>query len=168
MELLIVRHARAEDREAFAATGAEDARRPLTGDGRKRMREVARALTALVPHIEGIATSPYIRAAQTAQLIADRYALVPEPLDALAPGHPPEAVLPWLGGVRAEAAVAAVGHEPDLGRLASWLLAGPGADFMPFKKGGACLLRFEGEPGPGRAELRWCMAPAQLRRLKVQ
>ena len=39
MDLLVIRHGIAEDRETFAATGADDRQRPLTDKGRRRLRE---------------------------------------------------------------------------------------------------------------------------------
>ena len=56
-----------------------------------------------------------------------------------------------------------VGHEPYLGEWASWLLAGPSADFLVFKKGGGCLIEFPDVIDPGRAVMHWHLAPAHLR-----
>src|SRR5882724_2462532 len=67
VRLLVVRHAIAEDPAVFAATGRSDAERPLTEKGRRRMRRVARGLKKLVPAIDGLATSPLVRAVETAE-----------------------------------------------------------------------------------------------------
>ena len=52
MELLLVRHARAEEREVFAISGADDALRPLTREGAARMRDVAAGLHRLLPDLD--------------------------------------------------------------------------------------------------------------------
>jgi phosphohistidine phosphatase len=61
--------------------------------------------------------------------------------------------------------IALVGHEPDLGELATWLLSGRLDNWMPLKKGGTCLLEFIDEVEAGEAELCWLLKPKQLRQL---
>lgn len=166
MELLLVRHAKAELREEFARSGAPDVARPLTAEGRKKMRRAGDGLTAIVPHLALIAVSPYRRAMETGEILATAYrGPKPHPLVLLAPGNAPEELLAWLGTETRDGVVALVGHEPDLGRFASWLLAGPGADFAPLKKGGACLIRTAPDKGAGCGTLRWLLTPSQLRAL---
>jgi phosphohistidine phosphatase len=130
------------------------------------MREAARGLARLVGAPDALATSPLVRAVQTADVVA-RALDVPaaEELDALRPGSPPRALLPWLRAHRGADLVAAVGHEPHLGALASWLLAGRARPFLALKKGGACLLELGDPPGEGSALLLWMLAPGQLRRI---
>lgn len=165
MDVLLVRHAKAEAREVFALSGADDALRPLTREGGKEMRRLARALQGLLPRIDVIATSPLVRALQTAEILAARYGGKAQPLPRLAPGHAPEEVLNWLRSQGDHDCVALIGHEPDLGLLAAWLLTGDEHGFLPLKKGGACLLRLAGGIDAGRAELVWALPPAVLRRL---
>ena len=62
MDLLVIRHAIAEDREVFAGTGKDDSLRPLTDRGRERMQEGARGLVRLVDRLDVLATSPLTRA----------------------------------------------------------------------------------------------------------
>jgi phosphohistidine phosphatase len=56
MKLLIVRHAIAEEREDFARTGKDDRLRPLTDDGRKRMKQGARGLRSQARNSAGDAS----------------------------------------------------------------------------------------------------------------
>ena len=70
MQLLIVRHAVAEDRERFAATGRGDAERPLTRKGRREFRKVARGLREALPSLDLIASSRLARAIETAAVLA--------------------------------------------------------------------------------------------------
>ena len=70
MRLLFIRHAIAEDRDEWAKSGRPDAERPLTDRGRDRMRRAARGLARLLPRPDLIATSPYLRAAETAAIVS--------------------------------------------------------------------------------------------------
>jgi phosphohistidine phosphatase len=163
MQVLIIRHAKAEKRSLL---GLRDAARALTDEGRRDMRKVARGIEALVPDLSVLATSPLVRAVQTAEIVTRRYRkLKAVECAALAPGRGPKAALEWLGKQPGEATVGLVGHEPDLGELASWLLAGGEQSFMPLKKAGACLIEFDATPDPGQGRLLWLLTPAQLRRL---
>ncbi|MBI2778203.1 MAG: histidine phosphatase family protein [Gammaproteobacteria bacterium] len=166
MKLLILRHAPAEDREIFATTGEPDESRPLTDIGRKKMRKATRGLHGVVPQIDLLATSPLIRAAETARIIGDAYGgLTVAEAQELAPGHAPESVLSWLKTQKGHDTVAVVGHEPDLGHLVSWLLSGKKQPFIELKKGAACLIEFPNGIVQGKAILIWALAPSQLRAL---
>jgi phosphohistidine phosphatase len=161
----LIRHAIAEERDHFATTGRSDDDRPLTDKGRRRMRLAAKGLRALIEEIDLLTTSPLIRAAETADIISEEFGGMPvEEVEMLAMG-PADAFLSWYRTVADTGLVAVVGHEPYLGEWTSWLLAGPAADFMVFKKGGACLLEFPDRIDPGRAVLQWHLAPGHLRTL---
>ncbi len=167
MELLVIRHGVAEEREDFAATGKDDSLRPLTKDGRWKMERGARALRHAIPSLNVIVTSPFTRAAQTAKIVAAAYDDVGvERLDALTPEGRPQAFLTWLRERDAEDRVAAVGHEPHLGSLIYGLLTGEAVEGrIAMKKGGACLLELEPRPRAGKATLIWSLTPSILRRL---
>ena len=166
MHLLVIRHGLAGDREEFAKTGRPDDERPLTPKGRRRMRRNARGLRTLVPGLDLLATSPLVRAVQTADAVADAYD-EPEPVtrDELRPESALEAVAAWLRALPADHTIAVVGHEPHLSRLVSWLLAGEDRSLVRLAKGGACLLSFEGAPARDGATLEWLLQPRQLRAL---
>src|SRR5438034_514019 len=114
MQLIVVRHARAQDRETFAATGKPDSERPLTAKGIRRMKRAARGLCPLVPAIGLLASSPLRRAVETARIIADVYGVRFVERDELAPGGDPELLIEWLAAQRARGTACIVGHEPDL------------------------------------------------------
>src|SRR5215213_3232555 len=84
MLLLLIRHANAGDRDA--ERWPDDRDRPLTDKGRKTQRDVSRFLRKrdLVPTM--VLTSPWARAAETAEIIASELALPkpPVPCPALA------------------------------------------------------------------------------------
>ncbi len=166
MQLLIVRHAIAEDREDFSQTGQPDDLRPLTPKGLRRMRQAARGLVSIVPHIDLLATSPLVRAVQTADVLAEAYGSpARETVDALAPDAAPNTLLTWLRRHRGQEIVAVVGHEPHLSTLTAWLLTGEDDSLIALKKGSATLLEFGRELKPGAATLLWALTPAHLRRL---
>ena len=52
MQLLVIRHAIAEDREVFGNEGRPDSDRPLTEYGRRRMRKNARGLRRISPRLD--------------------------------------------------------------------------------------------------------------------
>jgi phosphohistidine phosphatase len=166
MQLLVIRHAIAEDRERWAHGGSPDAERPLTDDGRRRMRRAAEGLRKVVEKLDFLATSPLVRAVETAEIIAKEYGTDIETVAQLAPEHAPDDLLPWLRQQPEEAVVAVVGHDPHLGFLVGWLLTGRHESFVELKKGSACLLSFDDPPAPGNATLRWALAPAHLRGLR--
>jgi phosphohistidine phosphatase len=166
VKLIMIRHAIAAERDEFAQTGEPDEQRPLTDDGRKKMKRVARGLKELVEHIDLIASSPLTRAVQTAEVLAKRFpdAAVTN-VGALEPMQSYESFLEWLQRLDDVEVVATIGHEPHLGGLTSWLLSGQEKPLFEFKKGGACLLEFDGPLEAGSAQLRWLLTPAQLRAL---
>ena len=162
-QLVMVRHAIALDRDEAQAAGIGDDQRALTDKGREKMREVARGLAVLLDRCAVICTSPLLRARQTAELVAGQFARAPVvECPALSPGVAPEQLLNWLQHRSAQTPTVVVGHEPDLGRWSSWALTGQAGGFMPFKKGGACLLEFSGRLRPEQAQLRWLCTPRQL------
>ena len=173
LDILLIRHAIAEEREVFAKTGQADDLRPLTAKGEKRMRKQARALKTLVPDLHRIAHSPLMRATQTAEIIAEYYPTAQlEVLEALAPdGYYPllRNYLRDCEFLYAVQAVALVGHEPDLGRTAARLLSEPEEtqypDWLPMKKGSVCNIALQQTIDTTHAELRWFLTPAQLRLL---
>lgn len=165
MQILIIRHAIAEDREVFARTRQDDDLRPLTDKGRERMHRGARGLARLTG-VDLLGYSPLTRAVQTARILGQVFSgcetlEIPE----LSPGRGPETVTTWLGYVSQEARVALVGHEPDLGELVAWLTTGVARSFVKLKKGGAVMLECPERPAPGSAYLHWVLTPKQLRLL---
>jgi phosphohistidine phosphatase len=165
VKLLIVRHGPAGDREEWERTGKDDSLRPLTPKGKKDVRKAARGLVWLVPSLDLIATSPWKRAAQTAEIVNKEYGVDLEEVEALTSDHRPEELRPWLEQQREREAVALVGHEPQLGLLVGYLLTGTSSAFVDLKKSGACLLEMEHPGRPGSGCLEWLLGDRELRRL---
>lgn len=163
MQIAIIRHAIAADRDTFAAEGRPDAERPLTDRGAGRMQRAARGLRTVLPTIDRLVASPYVRATATAEIVAEAYGgIAVETSDLLTPGSDPEVLMEWIGGLGDVGVLGLVGHEPDLSLLVSYLLTGRDGSAVEMKKGAVCLLECE-RPGPGECTLRWLLAPKQLR-----
>lgn len=165
MKVLLIRHARAQERSARTTLAQRDHARRLTDAGRKDMRRAAKGLRKIAPDLDILASSPLVRARETAEIIARVFGgpAITE-LAALAPGVTPEELLGWLREQGANS-VALVGHEPDLSRMAAYLLSGEARGFIELKKGAACMIEFDSAPAAGTGTLSWLLAPGQLRRL---
>ena len=167
-QYVIIRHALAEDREDFAKKDLPDDARPLTRQGRIKMKQAAIGLTRILKGVDLVVTSPLLRAVQTAEIIAkacnDR-PVVETPL--LSPGNAPDHLLQLLLQYPEDQRIALVGHEPDLSCWISWALTGSDIPFLHLKKGGVCLIEFPQQVVPGKAELRWLLTPKQLRRIEA-
>jgi phosphohistidine phosphatase len=142
----LVRHGKA------AEEGHErDEDRPLTDEGRQRMRRNAAALAdAAAPVPEVWLTSPLVRAVQTAEIgVAAFGADGPvEVTRALLPSGSVGALVSLIDG-RPETSIALVGHEPLLSALAAHLL-GRSSLGAPFKKGAVIALDLPRGAGAGR------------------
>jgi phosphohistidine phosphatase len=166
VHLLVVRHGIAEDREIFGRTEKDDDLRPLTEEGRKKMARGAEGLHTLVPALDFIASSPLVRAQQTAAVIAKAYDIgVGETTTVLEPDARLTQFLKWIEAHDDREVIAVVGHEPHLSALVTWLIAGVDDSRLVLKKGGACLLEFTGRPHRAGAVLHWLHTPATLRKL---
>jgi phosphohistidine phosphatase len=165
VKLVVIRHGPAGDRATWEAEGRDDRLRPLTPEGKKQMRRVAAGLATLVPSIDILATSPLVRAEQSAEIIAEQYRTDLITLDVLAPDSVPEMTVEWLRNLEAEETVALVGHEPHLGTLAGYLLTGKRISFIDLKKAGVALLDLPDPPQSGSGALEGLLTPRMLRRL---
>jgi len=164
MKLLVVRHAIAEERDAFAETGKDDGERPLAGPGRRKFERGVRGLCRILPSLDLLATSALVRAVETGDILQRAYRIDrPVRLRELEPAAQPAALVRWLARQRRLRVVAVVGHEPHLSHLVEYLLAGGSRGFVDLKKGGACLLDLGDSPERGRATLLWLLTAAQLR-----
>ncbi len=157
MELVVVRHAKAEEKSDFTGN---DRLRPLVDEGREKMRDVAEALHTLIPQIDHLVASPLVRAQQTAEIIKEEYKIEEiETTETLSPAADRNEFLKFLKTKSPTDTVCIVGHEPDLGELCSWLLSGNSNSFIPFRKSGVCILEFPDTISPKHATLTLKMDP---------
>jgi len=163
MELLLVRHAIAAERDA--SQWPDDGKRPLTHQGEERMRKAARGLRRIVAEVDLMLSSPLVRAWQTAEILRDEIGW-PEPKEwsDLEPDRSPAATVRSLKPLAEANRVVLVGHEPNLSEVASYLLTGDdGGVEIVMKKAGVACLGIDGVPGPKAAWLSWLATPRMLR-----
>ncbi len=163
MEIIILRHGPAGEREDWAKTGRADSERPLTVDGRRRVRGAARGLAALAGRVDLVATSPWTRARQTAEIAAKELGAPLAETSLLLPHRSPSSLAKWLSGLKNERIVL-VGHDPHLSKVIGWFLTGDERGYVALKKGQAALLETAKAEG-ARATLLWSVPSKALRRL---
>lgn len=155
MIVYLVRHAIAEER---GPDWPDDRERPLTQKGITRFHEIAERLAARNVRVGAIFSSPLVRARQTAELLVPGWAQVPvQCVDELAPEHTPASLAKVLVDRAAQSAVALVGHEPDLGILASWMIGTKNP--LPFRKGGVARIDCGDTIKAGDGTLVWLVTP---------
>src|SRR5690348_12735377 len=120
-QLYLVRHGIAAER---GKEWPDDSKRPLTHKGIARMREIASGLEDLGVQFDLILSSPLLRARQTADLLHQglRGSIPLEETTLLAPGGAPADLIELLRSKKKAERIALVGHEPDLGQLAAFLI----------------------------------------------
>jgi phosphohistidine phosphatase len=154
MEIYLIRHAAAVPR----TNAALDHARPLSQKGRDRFIQSVRTLAMLEVGLDRVFHSPWVRACQTADLLAPINSGDGVQTEGLA--RPPGAsLLEELTGER----IALVGHEPWMGELLGLLLLGEPEKglLFHFKKGGVAHL--SGLPSAGGCELKGLWGPSILR-----
>lgn len=157
-----MRHAPAEKRDPRA--WPDDDLRPLTSKGRRAFARAARGMLAAAPAPRIILASPALRALETAHILAEAAGRASRSVIAVPALHhavPARTALAALAALALPRSAAVVGHEPNLGELASLLLAGRAGAGFPFRKGGACLIEAD-SPAPGAGRLVWFLDPTRL------
>lgn len=155
MDLILWRHADAGD---SVDDPKADLERRLTDRGRKQADRVARWLLARLPERYLVLASPAARARETAAALGAKARTEPR----IAPGLDVAdhlAALNWPEGPEARMRhVVLVGHQPQLGRLASLLLSGNEADWS-VKKGSIWWLSTREREGRAQIVLRAVIGP---------
>jgi phosphohistidine phosphatase len=163
VNLYLLRHGIAVDP---GSPGYEnDSERPLIPKGERRLREAAAAMKKLELSFDLILSSPFTRAKQTAEIVAEELKLKKrlEFSDELAPGGSFKALIQKLNGWEpALENVLLVGHEPSLSRLVSLLMSGDADAEIEMKKGGLCKLEAAELQHGQCARLAWLLTPAQM------
>ena len=163
MKLVVIRHGAAMDKDEFAQTGKSDDLRPLTPEGETQMRDIAAGLRVEVKKIDVLATSPLVRARQTADIVAAAYGIKKcEITNSLIGDAQFEDFEKWCFKYRDKKVVAVVGHEPHLSGLVTWFLTGRHGERIRLKKGGVCMLVFDSEAQRDSGMLHWLMMPRHL------
>ncbi len=154
MELILWRHAEAE-------IGEPDLGRKLTARGEKQARRVAEWLHAQLPDSARILVSPATRAQQTALALAEVTHRKLKTVEEIAPGAGVRDVLAAADWPHSKVPVVVVGHQPTLGHVASFLLAGETQEWA-FKKSGIWWLSSRERDGEQQTVLRAVISPDLL------
>lgn len=160
MNLYIVRHAIAVPRGTPGYD--DDGQRPLTDKGRKKMEKIVEGIHQLDVTLDVILSSPYVRARDTAKILAKEFNMKDKLAfsDHLIPPGDYENLIDEIREKYDVDNLALVGHEPMLSGLISWLTAGNTAMMVTFKKGGIACLIADRLYEEHRATLLWLLTPA--------
>ena len=160
MFIFIVRHAWAY--EFGDPRWPDDSQRELEPEGADRYMSVVQTLAGRGFAPNKIATSPYVRCKQTAQIISDYSLHEPkiDELEALEPGSDLESLLQWSNQADCDQ-LCWVGHAPDVGNLTA-ALVGDSSAGIRFAKGAVAAIRFEDRIQAGDGQLYWHVTAKSL------
>ena len=150
MDLILWRHAEAEE-------GANDLARELTPKGQKQAARVAEWLLQRLPSRFELISSPAARAQQTAEALGIPVKTAKE----MAPGAAVSAIVKAAGWPDKKGTVVLVGHQPDLGQVAAFLVCGSQGG-MSIKKGGLWWLTDRVRDGDAEVVVRAVVSPDLL------
>jgi len=160
MILYVVRHGIAVDRTD--PKSPPEAERPLTAKGVQKTRSAALGFAALGAKPDVLVTSPFLRAAQTAEIFAEALGFSPDKIrvsDTLKPLANPADTMKELSQMKAKE-LACFGHAPHMDLLIAYL-AGARGPFTELKKAGVAC--FEHGSAHGKWMLKWILSPKMLR-----
>jgi len=154
MQLLLLRHA-----DAVPSARTDDLR-PLSDKGRQQAKRVARFCKERELQPDIILTSPFLRAEETAQIVAQELKCEIVLNAFLAAGMMPFAAMEELRAYLRFECVMLVGHEPDLSALAGTLLGAGNPGAIRMRKATLAGLAVDALT-PGGAHLEFLL-PAKL------
>lgn len=140
-----------------AYTSGSDTQRPLTKQGRNDVATVIRDRHSSLGDIEAILTSPYRRAQETAEIVAQGLSRSDESFvcEQLIPESSPEALIKYLDNLSWRSVLLTT-HQPLVGHVITLLLGD--RQLQAIEPG--CLVAMEAELLlPGCAELCWVQHP---------
>ena len=157
MKLYFLRHGIAVAREEWAG---DEASRPLTDKGRRRLEDVGEFLAGRKLGVERVLTSPLVRCTQTAEVVAQRMKAVDRVAvdERLAPGFGPGMLARLLRSHAETGALMLVGHEPDFSLTIGHVIGG---GRVVCDKGGVACVHLP-NPREMEGELEWLLAPGLL------
>jgi phosphohistidine phosphatase len=163
MNLYLLRHGIAEELGTDGLT--KDSERPLTDKGEDKLWKITEGMKALELTFDAILCSPYVRARQTAEIIAEALHARKkiEFSETLTPGGGSKTLIELLNRLNPEPQdVLLVGHEPHLSDFISLLVSGKPGCGVIMKKGGLCKLTTESLRNGRCADMQWLLTPGQM------
>jgi phosphohistidine phosphatase len=155
-ELCFLRHAHAGDPDAWEAP---DASRPLSEKGERQAERMGRYLARTGFRPDAVLTSPKVRAARTAEIVAGHLGVAVSVDPRLAGPFSLADLEEMLADAGNPLRPVVVGHDPDFSDLVSQLA---GAQHIPMKKGALARIDVDGALRPGAGTLRWLLPPDLL------
>lgn len=162
MKLYLIRHSNAV--EIGEGDYEDDSQRPLTEQGCKKMERIASALSRLGMKPDMIVSSPYVRAHQTAQILALalKYKQEIEFNEALVPMGEADTIIGEINEKYFVDELVLVGHEPSMSLLIGTLTASNPQMAITMKKGSVCCLEADDLRVDRTASLEWLLTPKIL------
>ena len=157
LKLYFLRHGQAGNWQDWPG---DDALRPLTVEGKKRMKREATAIGKLELRLEIIISSPLVRALQTAEIVAKAQGASARLITdgRLGPGFGPKHLAALVAEHRGARGLMLVGHEPDFSETISRLTGGAR---LTMKKGALAYVEVE-DPTALKGTLVWLIPPKVL------
>ena len=154
MNISILRHGTAEDRNL----GKPDAERRLIKEGKEELKAVLRVARKAGIKPSVILTSPLVRARETAR-IAEEELRCKNVLETktLLPAIAPAQLWREIRSHQGAKEIMLVGHEPQLSRIAAFLLESP--LMIDLKKGSLLRMTVDDNDGPPRGVLKAFLTP---------
>jgi phosphohistidine phosphatase len=165
MKLYLIRHSNAV--EPGTPEYEDDSQRPLTEKGREKMRKIASALKELGVQPDLVLSSPFVRASQTAEILAKimKYKKEIAYSDSLVPVANTDTLIGEINEKYTVDELVLVGHEPSLSALVG-TLTGAGPEIaINFKNGGVCCLSADDLHVERKAAFDWLLTPKILSKL---
>ena len=157
IELYFLRHAHAGDPDAW--TG-DDAARPLSDKGEKQAERLGTFLAGVGFKPDAILSSPKLRAAQTAEIVAKHLGIQISFDDRLAGAFEVETLETLLRDASDPVRPVVVGHDPDFSDVLAEL---SGASQLPMPKGALARVDIERPLRAGGGTLHWLVPPDLLK-----
>lgn len=157
MDLILWRHAEAEDWPPGEDHGRSDLERSLTPRGEKQAARMAGWLDRQLPERTRILVSPARRCEQTALALGRKYKIRAE----LGPDAPPSQLLELVQWPTNKLPILVIGHQPTLGQTIAQLLGLKDID-CPVKKGALWWLRYREREGGAQTVVVTVQSPEVL------
>jgi phosphohistidine phosphatase len=165
MNVYLLRHAHALD---IGEQGSQtDEERPLSDEGRRQTELVASVANRLGLKFDQVLTSPLRRARETALGLCRHLGLPESALtlcEQLEPGVASRKLMKRLRSLDANEVVL-VGHAPDLGEHAAWLMGSRRCQ-VEIAKAGIAAIRCDAPPRKGVGALTWLLTPELIAALR--
>jgi phosphohistidine phosphatase len=174
LDLFILRHGYAGKR---LPDPVKDIQRQLTGSGKKEVVQVAKSLKRLKVQFNYIFSSPWVRAFQTAKIIASEYKLIEqiEQYEELKPNGDKDFIYNKLKKLNIDSAILIVGHQPYLSNMISDIISNnnnmdkshnENRINIVLKKAGLSKINITSTVPKLKGELSWLLTPKILKQIK--